>query len=85
MTTAIEINNMDEIFTFDITETTTASDVVDIVNDRWPGCARLLPDDKPEFDPNREIRTQRRKQRNIDRIAWKAEAEQRRAKGVHFK
>lgn len=34
---------------------------------------------------NDVIKKQTREQKHIDRIAWKAEAEQRRAKGMHFK
>jgi hypothetical protein len=34
---------------------------------------------------NFAIEEQKRKQKAIDRIAWKAEAAQRRAKGMHFK
>jgi hypothetical protein len=73
-------------------ETTTASDVIKIVNARWPGTAKLLSDsiaDKALCDAlktiNEAVKAERRRQKVIDRIAWKAENKQRFQKGWHFK
>ncbi len=95
MTGSIEINDMGEIFTFEVNETTTASEVVDIINGRWPGCARLLSRSISDIDCRKaidslqsisnQIKEQKRKQKAIDRIAWEAERRQRYQKGGKWK
>lgn len=96
MTTAIEIENWDgDSITIDVAESTTASDVVDIINGRWPGCARLLSRSISDIDCRNaidglqsisdQIKDQKRKQKAIDRVAWEAERQQRYQKGGHFK
>lgn len=90
MTSSIEINNMGETIKIVITESTTASDVVGIVNDMWPGTARLISEMGEAFQVAMKsveelAKEQKREQKHIDRIAWKAEAAQRRAKGGHWK
>jgi len=91
-TTILEIDYLGEPLKIDISDSTTASDVCDFVNDHWPGCARLLlPDINFQkaiagFNSiNESITDQKRKQKSIDRIAWKVEAAQRYQKGGHWR
>lgn len=42
MTSILEIDNMGDTLKIEVSESTTASDVVDIVNAKWPGCAELI-------------------------------------------
>lgn len=79
----------------EVTTSTTASEVVDIINAKWPGSARLMPTDgelhfTEKFGSWYEEETTRmerhyRKIAKADKIAKKAEAAQRRAKGGHRK
>ncbi len=87
----IEVTNEGETLKIDVTDSTTASDVIDILNAKWSGCAKLALKTLDEItrriqcDPVKDLEEQKRKQKEIDRIAWKAEAAQRLAKGRQWK
>lgn len=84
--TTLEITNEGETIKIETGNTTTASDVIDILNGKWPGCAKLIEITRlVQYDPIKEIENQKRKQKSIDRIAWKAERQKRYQKGGHFK
>ncbi|MCK9568944.1 hypothetical protein M0R72_08385 [Candidatus Pacearchaeota archaeon] len=85
MTNAIQINNMGETIEIKITNSTTASDVVGIVNDQWPGTSRLVSCDIIRPTEAKISKEQKRKQKAIDRMAWEGERRQRYQKGGHFK
>lgn len=89
MTSSIEIDNMGETIEIVITDSTTASDVVGIVNGMRPGTARLRSDmiitECVQPMPAEIVKEQKRKQKSIDRIAWEGERRQRYQKGMQFK
>jgi hypothetical protein len=93
VTSAIEINNMGKLLKVDITDDTTSSELCDIINNVWSGCAHLASEidlmGNAFHDAARSVElvsdAQKRKQKHIDRIARDAEAAQRRAKGGKWK
>lgn len=90
----LEVSADGEPLKIEVNETTIADDVVKIINRRWPGTARVLADNIADMDNafrdasgtiEEAFEAEKRKQKAIDRIAWKAEAEQRRANGGHWR
>ncbi len=84
----IEVTNEGETLKINVTDSTTASDVCEIVNAKWPGTACLIPSQtsnslqKKLFQNEMRARYQEQK---ADRIAQNAEAAQRLAKGRQWK
>jgi hypothetical protein len=83
----LEVTNEGETLKIETGDTTTASDVIDSLNAKWPGTARPYPIICEYVPPTVEeiIKEQKRKQKAIDRMAWKAEAAQRHAKRGNWK
>jgi len=81
MASSIKINNRGETIEIVITNSTTASDVVGIVNATWPGTARLASCDIIRPTEAKISKEQKRKQKAIDRMAWEGERRQRYQKG----